>query len=77
MERSAGELTVEELEDAKTQIIKYAQMESFPNEYGALADKKNLKKKSKLIKLNPKLDDDRLLRCDGRLKYAENLPYDV
>ena len=72
MERSTGELTVEELEDAETQIIKYAQMESFPDEYGALADKK-----SKLMSLNPKIDDDGVLRCDGRLKYAENLPYDV
>ena len=77
MERSTRELTVEELEDAETQIIKYAQMESFPNEYGALLDKKSLLKKSKLMKLNPKMDDDGVLRCDGRLKYAENLPYDV
>ena len=68
---------MEELEDAETQIIKYAQMEGFPDEYGALDDKKSLPKKSKLMKLNPKVDDDGVLRCDGRLKYAENLPYDV
>ena len=51
-------------------------MESFPNEYGALADKKSLKQ-SKLMKLNLKVDDAGVLRCDGRLKYSENLPYDV
>ena len=77
MERSTGELTVEELEDAETQIIKYAQMENVPNEYGALTDKKSLPKKSKLMKLNPKMDDDGVLHCDGWLKYAENFPYDV
>ena len=77
MERSTGDLTVEKLEDAETQVIKYAQMEGFPDEYGALADKKSLPKKSKLMKLTPKVDDDGVLRSDGHLKYAENLPYDV
>ena len=51
-------------------------MESFSAEYGALADKKSLPKKSKRMKLNPKVDDDGVLRCDGHLKYPENLPYD-
>ena len=50
VERSTGELTVEELEDAETQVIKYAQMESFPDEYGALADKKSLPKKTDEVK---------------------------
>ena len=76
-ERSTGELTVDELEDAETQIIKHGQMKRFLDEYGAFADKKSLPKKSKLMKLNPKVDDDGVLRCDGRLKYAEKLPYDV
>ena len=58
MERSTRELTVEELEDAETQIIKYAQMESFHHENGALVDKKSLPKESKLMKLNLKVDDD-------------------
>ena len=30
-----------------------------------------------LMKLNPKVADDGVLRCGGHLKYAENLPYDV
>ena len=77
LKRSTGELTVEELENAETQITKYAQMESFPDEYGALADNKSFPTKSKLMKLDPKVDDDGVLRCDGPLKYAENLPYDV
>ena len=29
------------------------------------------------MKLNPKVGDDGVLRCDGRLKYAENLLYNV
>ena len=34
---------------------------SFPDKYGALADKKNLAKKNKMTKLNLKLDSDGLL----------------
>ena len=50
---------------------------SFPNKYEALADKTNLAKKNKMMKLNLKLDSGGHLCSDGRLKYAENLPYDV
>ena len=42
----------------KLKTIKYEQLESFPDEYGALTDTKSLLKKSKLMKLNPKVDDD-------------------
>ena len=52
-------------------------MKSFPDEYRALAEKKSLPKKSKLMKLNPKVEDHGVLGCDEHLKSAENLPYDV
>ena len=60
---SKGELTVEELKDAAT--VKYPQMESFSNNYGALADKNSLPKKSKTDEVEAKIDDDGLLCCDG------------
>ncbi|XP_070581780.1 uncharacterized protein [Ptychodera flava] len=58
-------------------IIKTMQAESFPEEYSALVGKKELPKKSKLLGLRPRLDEDGLMRCDGRLRYADYLPYDV
>ena len=32
---------------------------------------------SELINLNPIIDDDGLLRCDSRIKYADYLPFDT
>ena len=46
-------------------------------EFSAIQRNRALPKNSRLLKLTPKLDHDGLLRCDGRLQYAENLPYDV
>ncbi|XP_070560264.1 uncharacterized protein [Ptychodera flava] len=76
-ERTKGELLPEEIEEAEIMIIKTMQAESFPEEYSALVGKKELPKKSKLLGLRPRLDEDGLMRCDGRLRYADYLPYDV
>ncbi|XP_070579290.1 uncharacterized protein [Ptychodera flava] len=76
-ERTKGELLPEEIEEAEIMIIKTMQAESFPEEYSALVGKKELPKKSKLLRLRPRLDEDGLMRCDGRLRYADYLPYDV
>ncbi|XP_070535141.1 uncharacterized protein [Ptychodera flava] len=53
------------------------QAESFPEEYSAFVGEKELPKESKLLRLRPRLDEDGLMRCDGRLRYADYLPYDV
>ena len=52
-------------------------MEAFPQEHEALSKQKEIPKSSKILCLNPVLDEDRLIRCNGRLKNAEFLPYDV
>ena len=52
-------------------------MTEFREEWKALSGKKSLPSNSKLIGLQPKLDDDGLIRSGGRLKYAEFLSYDV
>ena len=54
-----------------------AQQEAFPDEYPMLAQGKNLPHSSKLLQLQPALDEDELVRCDGPLRYAECLPYDT
>ena len=53
----------EETEDAEEEILSRAQLEAFPEEYIAL--------------LCSWLDDQGVLRCDGRLQFAECSPYDV
>ena len=71
------ELTVEEITDAERQIIKTMQQEVFSEEYSALVRGNRLPTQSKLLGLCPRLDEDGVMRSDGRLKYAEFLPYDV
>ena len=72
-----GELTIDEIRNAENQIIAQAQRQAFPDEYRMLAQGKNLPHSSKLLQLRPVLDEDELVRCDGRLRYAECLPYDT
>ncbi|KAK3736479.1 hypothetical protein QZH41_005829 [Actinostola sp. cb2023] len=75
--RTPGELTSEEITDAEVYIIKKAQRESFKEEYLALSEDKELPRHSKLLALKPTLDEDGLLRSDGRLVNADYLPYDT
>ena len=42
-----------------------------------LAQGKNLPHSSKLLQGRPVLDEDELVRCNGRLRYAECLSYDT
>ena len=46
-------------------------------EYIALLNGKKLSSQNKLLGLSPRLDDNKIMRSDGRLKYAEFLLYDV
>ncbi|PFX13817.1 hypothetical protein AWC38_SpisGene22069 [Stylophora pistillata] len=74
--RTRGELTVEEIQDAEIRIIKAAQR-LFKEECSALSSGKPLPMSSKLLTLKPRLDEDGVVRSDGRLENAEYLPYDV
>ena len=71
------ELTPEEIKDAEEEIVRLTQHDAFRDEYTALSSGKPIPKKSQLIKLNPCLDEDGVIRCDGRLKFADFLPYDT
>ena len=75
--RVEDELTVEEIQNAEIRIIKNAQKRSFEAEYSALSSEKPLPTSSKLLTLKPRLDEDGVMRSDGRLENAEYLPYDV
>ena len=76
-ERQMGPLLPEEVEEAERDLICHAQRKEFSDEYAAIRDKKPLATKSQLSKLMPRIDDDGVLRCDGRPCYAEFLPYDT
>ena len=75
--RTSGELLSEELKRAEVQIIHHTQVIEFTDEWKALSCRKTLPSSSKLLGFQPKLDEDRLIRSDGRLKHAEFLPYDM
>ena len=75
--RTSSELLSDELQQAEVQIIHYTQVTEFADEWKALSCGKPLPPSSKLLGLQPKLDDDGLMRSDGRLKHAQFLPYDV
>ena len=66
-----------EIREAEEEVVRSCQREAFHNEYKALASGKSLPPKSPLIKLNPMLDEDGCIRSNGRLQFAEYLPYDV
>lgn len=75
--RVKGPLQVHEIQDTEMKIVSEAQRESFAEDYDRLCKSKPLLKSSKLLKLNPKLDSESVMRCDGRLKYVEYISYDT
>lgn len=64
------QLTLAELTKAKTILHKRCQQESFPEELIKLQQKKRISKRSKLIALDPFLDDNGVMRVGGRLENA-------
>ena len=76
-DRTSGELLADKLKKAEIQFVRYAQIVEFQDEWTALSRGRSLTAHSKLLRLQPKLDKDGLLRSDGRLKRAKFLLYDV
>ena len=75
--RRNGPISATELITAETVHIKRCQAEAFTQEIKHLQGAKGLQIQSKLSPLNPILDDDEVLRCDGRLRYAKYLPWEA
>ncbi|XP_053402917.1 uncharacterized protein LOC128558105 [Mercenaria mercenaria] len=73
--RIEGQLGANEIHDAEVKLIIKAQRSHYKEEFTCLFKQKELPKDSKLIKLNPKIDGEGVIRSDGRLKYAEMLSY--
>ena len=68
-----GPLTVDDLQNAWKQLIRYVQQEAFPDEITRLQRRSSGQSTSKIVKLaalSPFLADDGLLRVGGRLDRA-------
>lgn len=68
--RSTGNLTVEELNQSLMVLIKIAQEQQFAPEIRALKQLNRVDKGSRLLSLNPFLDEENILRVGGRLRKA-------
>ena len=66
----------DEVSSVGIRIIQQAQQEVFKEEVRAVQTGKELSSGSKLQPLKPIIDEDGILRCDGRLHYAEFLPWE-
>ena len=71
MKKLSGPLTSDEWENAKVKLLYCTQRETYPQEIAALLRNKPLPKTSNLVKLDPFLDSQGLLRIKGRLENAE------
>jgi len=65
------ELSAGELKEALRVCLQVANQESYPKEYGALANKKTIAKESRLRRVTPFIGGDGLLRVSGRLEHAD------
>ncbi|XP_046145641.1 uncharacterized protein LOC123988926 [Osmia bicornis bicornis] len=63
-------LQPDEIQRAKFLWLRRMQSELFPDELSSLSAKKTLLKSSKLLSLNPILDQDGLIRAKGRLAHS-------
>lgn len=63
-------LSVDEIKHATNVLLSLAQHQTFPREIEALSSNKTLDKNSKLLNLNPFLDQNKLIRVGGRLSHS-------
>ena len=73
-EKIVGVLLQSEVKDAEVWFIRSAQEESFTEEYRLLKKEKGISSSSKLICLQPTMDEYGIMRCNSRMVNAEFLP---
>ena len=72
-----GELLPSEVKDADDWFIKSAQTECFKEDYRLLKKGKSISSGSKLISLQPSMDEYGLMRCNSRIVNVEYLPIET
>lgn len=75
--RKKAALGPEEIDTSEMHFIRLAQQEEFQEEIQALKSGIGLPGRSKLLPLKAVLDEEGVLRCDGRLKFADCLPWET
>ena len=69
-QRRVGEVTYEELQDARRLLLQQVQEQEFPDELRALRQGQSISKSSPLFKLTPYIAEDVLLQMEGRLQFS-------
>lgn len=67
-------ISVQELESAERKIVYWVQHEHFESEFNSISKNLPFSKASKLHRLNPFIDENGILRVNGRLRNAP-IPY--
>ncbi|XP_075150703.1 uncharacterized protein LOC142224804 [Haematobia irritans] len=68
-------LTATELKTVRLRLAVLSQRAHYPDEYGCLMGKKPLGSRSSLLSLNPFLDEEGVMRLNGRLSRCPTLSY--
>src|SRR5215469_3888361 len=71
-----GNIFVKEFGNAQYQIFKYLQQREFGDLINKIKMNKGLNQKDVLCKLNPFIDENNLLRVEGRIRNL-NVPFDI
>ncbi|XP_063368187.1 uncharacterized protein LOC134656557 [Cydia amplana] len=72
-----AQIDADTMQRAETELLRYSQMKSFPEEIYALKNNKAIEPNSRLRKLTPILDDHGLLRVGGRIDAASYVDFDL
>ena len=75
--RELGGLGVDEITEAEIKITKTIQQHEFAEEYKCLTFGKELSTSSKILPLNPRIDENGLIRSGGRLENADYLSFNI
>ncbi|XP_074041972.1 uncharacterized protein [Leptinotarsa decemlineata] len=73
-DRNLGPLTCDDIDSANSRLVRLTQNTSFRNEIRSIREGKGLDRSSKILKLNPFLDEQEILRVGGRLANS-NFPF--
>lgn len=68
--RSHGPLKAEELLEALKTLIRLVQQDAFSKEFNDLKRGRHVDTKSKLLNLNPFIDNEKIIRVGGRIKHS-------
>ncbi|XP_064475783.1 uncharacterized protein LOC135389680 [Ornithodoros turicata] len=74
--KNKGALTASEVAESEMLWVRHVQREVYPEETFALSRNVQIAKSSKLLRLNPFLDENGVMRLTGRLQWSDN-PEDI